>query len=202
MQNFQTPAASRRGFLKALGAMGAAGAFAAGLSACGGGDELTTSTGPTVPETSATERPDHRFRAAVPLPAGVTPGRLRGGRPLRPPAGRLRGEPVRRHRGVDSSRPGHDAPASSASGADAGVQVSRPWAHVQRVAWAAAADQGAERAGARWNDVEGEQVRHPADRAHDDPGPSRYQRRGDRLPQPEGDREAGREKGVARGAVG
>ena len=37
MQNFSIPQASRRGFLTALGAIGAASALAASLSACGGG---------------------------------------------------------------------------------------------------------------------------------------------------------------------
>ena len=43
MQNFSIPQASRRGFLTALGAIGAASALAASLSACGG-DSGGTST--------------------------------------------------------------------------------------------------------------------------------------------------------------
>lgn len=42
MQNFSIPQASRRGFLTALGAMGAASALAASLSACGGGSGSTS----------------------------------------------------------------------------------------------------------------------------------------------------------------
>ena len=42
MQNFSIPQASRRGFLTALGAIGAASALAASLSACGGGSGGTS----------------------------------------------------------------------------------------------------------------------------------------------------------------